>query len=337
MLTGGILGVGLALAVMGFPDLVPAPWLGQVLQVLVGILAGMRLDRGSIAMLPRYLLPAVCVAVAFVAAGVGSSFYLSASTSLDRQTALFASLPGGLTEIVAIGSSVGADGPTIAAMHLVRLLSVLLVLSVLLAIFRRKYHAGRVEGELQVEGILRERSPEETTDRRFVGGIWGRNDVFRYLLTIGSGTALGIVGLTSGFPAGGVVGAMVGSAAARISVVGPMPTHHYQLAVQVIAGLIIGFQVNDDFFGSLIEVGGAALIITAVHLAVWAAAFFLLWRYTAYGTYTSLFATAPGGMSELTSTAASVGADTVTVALTHMMRITFIVVLAPVLVMIATA
>lgn len=318
-LTGGILGVGMVLAIIGFPDLTVPPQLGQLLQVLVGILVGLRLDRRSAALLPRHLLPATLLAVSFVAAGVLSSLYLTATTTLDGRTALFAALPGGMTEIVAIGITVGADGPTIVAIQLVRLLSVMLVLNLLLAFFRRRRYGPRQWRVRQVENISSECPGGENGGR------------LRLCLAVCSGAAIGAAGLLTGFPAGGVIGAMVGSAAFRVYAAGYVPMGRYQTMVQAAAGLVIGFQVNEEFFRSLAEVGGAAAIITGIHLLVWIAGFYLLWKLTTHDIVTSVLAAAPGGLSGLSAAADPVGADTVTVAITHLTRVTSIVILAPLL------
>lgn len=324
-LTGGILGVGTVLAIIGFPELRPPSELGQLLQVLVGVLVGIRLDRRSVALLPRYLLPATLVAASFVVAGFFSSLYLTATTTLDTQTALFAALPGGMTEMVAIGITVGADGPTIVAVHLVRLFSVLLVLNILLAFFRKR-RPGLGGQRTPAVGDVVQSSPHESES----GGR------LRLCLSIGAGALTGVVGILTGFPAGGVIGAMVGSAAARLYATDYVPMKRYQTMVQVGAGLLIGFQVNEEFFRSLAEVGGAAAIITGIHLLVWSVAFCMLWKLTTYGMVTSVFAASPGGLTELSATAGSVGADAVKVALTHMTRVTFIVALAPLLVPVAS-
>ena len=72
--TGAMVGVGVLLAVLGFPSVGTPPVLGQSLQVMVGVLVGFRISRGSLSSGARTLLPATALAGLFLFSAVLERF-----------------------------------------------------------------------------------------------------------------------------------------------------------------------------------------------------------------------------------------------------------------------
>ena len=64
--TGAMVGVGLLLAFLGLPEIETPPLLNQMLQVLAGILVGLRISRDSLAAGARMFLPATVLAALFL-------------------------------------------------------------------------------------------------------------------------------------------------------------------------------------------------------------------------------------------------------------------------------
>ena len=142
---GALFGVGLALGLLGFPEVSPPPLAGQALQVMVGVIVGLRVTRDSMRSGARTLLPAAVLAGIFLASGFTAAVAAVSLTEMTPVTALFAAAPGGLTEMASVGPSLGADGPAVAAVHLVRLLLVILVANLLLARVRDEHPQGDPE------------------------------------------------------------------------------------------------------------------------------------------------------------------------------------------------
>jgi len=135
--TGAMVGVGTALGFLGFPKVSVPPLAGQSLQVMVGVIVGLRITSESLRSGARSLLPAVVVAAIFPASDLAAAMAAVSLTGMSPTTALFAAAPGGLTEMTSVGASLGADGPAIAAIHLSRLLLVLLAANLVLARVQR--------------------------------------------------------------------------------------------------------------------------------------------------------------------------------------------------------
>jgi uncharacterized protein len=310
-----MVGVGILLAVFGFPAVRAPALLGQSLQVMVGVLVGFRISRESLASGARTLLPAAVLAGLFLATAVAAAAMAVGLAGVRPVTALFAAAPGGLTEMATIGATVGADGPAIAAVHLSRLLLVIFVANVFLA-RSRVDEDGRQDAEPQEPN----RSP-------------GRGRAARRLaLIVAAGVAGGVLGLAlTPLPAGGVVGALLGSGVARLCVTGDVPEKGFNLLVQASGGGIIGLGLSAEFFETLLQLAGTAAIVNATQMLAWAAAAFLLVKVFRFDRTTATFAAAPGGMGTLLSVTGETDADLVAVAFTHLFRLGATIVVVPLL------
>ena len=315
---GALFGVGTALGLFGFPEVSPPPLAGQALQVMVGVIVGLRVTRDAMRSGARTLLPATVLAGVFLASGFAAAVAAVSFTGMTPVTALFAAAPGGLTEMAAVGASVGADGPAVAAVHLVRLLLVILVANLLLARARRA--SPPIARENDVEG-------EAPDGRPRPGGL------ARLSAIAAAGLAGGVIGLAATpLPAAGVIGALIGTGVLRVSVPGPVPERGFSLLVQVLSGGIIGLGLSARFFETLAQLAGATAVVNTVQMLVWLVAGYLLVRVFGFDPRTASFAAAPGGMATLLSITGETDADLVKVAFIHLLRLSATILVVPLLV-----
>ncbi|HJQ29497.1 MAG TPA: AbrB family transcriptional regulator, partial [Rubrobacter sp.] len=268
---GAMVGVGTALGFLGFPKVAVPPVAGQSLQVMVGVIVGLRITSESLRSGARSLLPAAVVAAIFLASGLAAATAAVSLTGLSPTTALFAAAPGGLTEMASVGASLGADGPAVAAIHLSRLLLVLLAANLVLARINR----APVDGQANTPT-----SPNPTS----------REGSLKLGAIAAAGLAAGIAGLTlTPLPAGGVVGALVGAGAVRALTSGPVPEEWFSSLVQVLSGMIIGLGLSAQFFEALAQLGGAAMLVNLTQMVVWVLAWYVLVRLFRFDPGTATF------------------------------------------------
>lgn len=307
-----MVGVGTGLGFLGFPKVTVPPVAGQSLQVMVGVIVGLRITSESLRSGARSLLPAAVVAAIFLTSGLAAATAAVSLTGLSPTTSLFAAAPGGLTEMASVGASLGADGPAVAAIHLSRLLLVLLAANLVLARIERTSVSEHADTPASVNRTTREGSLK-------LGAI------------AAAGLAGGIAGLTlTPLPAGGVVGALAGAGVVRAVTSGPVPEEWFSSAVQVLSGMIIGLGLSAQFFEALAQLGGAALLVNLTQMVVWVLAWYVLVRLFRFDPSTATFASAPGGMGILLSIIGETDADLVTVAFTHLLRLSTTIVVVPV-------
>jgi hypothetical protein len=315
---GALFGVGTALGLFGFPEVSPPPLAGQALQVMVGVIVGLRVTRDAMRSGARTLLPATVLAGVFLASGFAAAVAAVSFTGMTPVTALFAAAPGGLTEMAAVGASVGADGPAVAAVHLVRLLLVILVATLLLA--RAPRALPPIARENDVEGEAPDGPPRPS-------------GLARLSAIAAAGLAGGVIGLAATpLPAAGVIGALIGAGVLRVSVPGPVPERGFSLLVQVLSGGIIGLGLSARFLETLAQLAGATAVVNTVQMLVWLVAGYLLVRVFGFDPRTASFAAAPGGMATLISITGETDADLVKVAFIHLLRLSATILVVPLLV-----
>jgi uncharacterized protein len=314
-------GIGSALlnALLGLPQpSVPSP-INELLQILLGMLVGLRMSRDSLQSGVRALMPASLLAAVMISTSVVSALIAAPIASIDIVTALFATAPGGLTEMAVASVSFGADGAAVATVQLIRTLLDLVVINVLLSRFEPK------------------EEPESATHQEQSGASVGRTT--EDLKGLGAvapwGVLGGLAGIASSIPLGGVIGILLGSAAFRLLSGRSVPLRKLQLVVQTLAGGVIGLGVSGNFLGELVQLAWAGVLIIVVQTLLWLVMGWLLVKLFRYSLPTTTLASSPGGLSAAISTAGEAGADVVVVTFIHLMRLSTIIVVVPILVALA--
>ena len=129
-LAGALLGAGLV-SMSG--KLETATWptgTRTILEIGIGTVIGTGLTRASFEQLRNLWRPAILITVALVATGVVVGLWSSRLLGIDPVVALLGAAPGGISGMSLVGAEFGV-GAAVAALHAVRLITVLLVLPVL--------------------------------------------------------------------------------------------------------------------------------------------------------------------------------------------------------------
>ncbi|SNR37596.1 AbrB family transcriptional regulator [Puniceibacterium sediminis] len=226
----------------------------------------------------------------------------------DLVTAFFAGMPGGLNEMILIGRDYGGDDAKIALAHAAR---IVIVVSLVAVWFR--LIAGYDLGDRSQFGVSFSEIP------------------LRDLAVL---TVCGILGFYLGpllrLPAPTLIGPMIVSAVAHLAGLAsnPPPSELVVLA-QLILGTIIGCRFVGskarDIGHALLLSLGATIIMLAVTV-VFAVAFHGLFGQT---TEQVLLAYSPGGLAEMSLVALAMHAQVAYVASHHVVRITMVILFAP--------
>jgi membrane AbrB-like protein len=238
-------------------------------------------------------------------------------------TAIFAAAPGGLTEMSAVSLSFGADGAAVATVQLVRVLLALAVVSVLL---KRFGLAGKQEEPGSSRGSSQEQDSASAEKTDYA------KDLKRLGVAAPWGGLAGVAGILSGAPAGGIIGGLLGAAAFRLLTSRPVPVRKFQVGVQLLAGGVIGLGVSGEFLAEISRLAGAGALIIASQMLLWVAMSWLLVKIFHYDLATSTLTSSPGGLSGIIPAASDANADEVVVTFVHLVRLSTIVVVVPVIV-----
>lgn len=146
------------------------------------------------------------------------------------------------------------------------------------------------------------------------------------------GVALGAAFLFErlGVPAGALVGAMLGVGMLRVFGVETvqMPAAGRFLVFAVV-GWLLGQSFNRDTPRVVAAAAVPIIIVVLAFLLIGAVFALLLWRFGELDPITAYLATAPGGIAQIGVLSAAVGAQVPLVLSVHLLRVTSVILLTP--------
>ena len=240
-----------------------------------------------------------------VAAALVVPFYRRIG-GMDRKTAFFAAMPGGINDMTLIGEAMGADPRRIILAHAAR---IVLTVGVIAVVFR--FGMG-----LDLTGIA---LPQH-------GPLTAR-DIGLLLLSGGVGVLLGQL---LKLPAPALLGPMLLSAGVHVAgwTTGSVPAW-----LVVVAQVVLGTIMGGRFLGT-----PPSMVLRALWLAFWATVLMLgasvLFAVLFHGLFGQsvaqvLLAYAPGGLTEMSLVALASGGDVAYISVHHIVRISIIIAVAP--------
>lgn len=290
------------------------------IRILAGLYIGTRMSTSDILNL-RKIIPATFVLVFGLtvlnfAVGIG----ISRITSLDLTTALLSSAPGGIQEMTLVADDLGANAGQVAMLQMIRVIFVIAFMPALL----RKV-CGRFSAASDASAEISAGSSADCPSSILSPAAKAPPTAAEYLALVCLGVLGGLTLYYLKVPSGAMIGAMIGAMA--LTFLGhqtPLPPK-VRLVTQTLSGAIIG-----SGMGMKEVLGLRAIAVPAVLLVLALAAINLILgfgisRLTKLDLTTSLFAAAPGGVSDMSIIAAELGADSAKVATMQTMRLIVVV------------
>ncbi len=247
--------------------------------------------------------------VLFYAALVGGLVFLALRRLPDfgPVTAYFSATPGGLSEMTILGGAMGGDERTISLVHSMRILIVVMVIP-----FWFRYAHGYVPSGTTALGSV--------TDIGAVDGL---------ILTV-CGVVGYVVGKRLNLPAAALSGPMIASAVVHLAgATTAVPPSELVAIAQVVMGTTVGCRFAGHAVRRIFLALGTGVVTTIVMLSAGIAFALALEQLTGLPFPALLLAFSPGGLAEMGLICLSMGIDIAFVSTHHLVRILFIVVLAP--------
>jgi len=247
------------------------------------------------------ILAVYCVAVALVVV----PFYRFAGR-MDWVTAYFAGMPGGLTEMIEIGEANGARPVPVILAHSLRI-----VVTIAAIAFWFRYVQGHAVGAAPL-GPAAHLGPLDAT-------------LLLASAVLGSG-----LGLRLGWPAPTFLGPLFLSALLHLSgLTASAPPGLVVILAQICLGTVLGCRFSGISARVLAPALGLCVGATGLTLGLALLAASAMRGLVGTDLETGLLALSPGGMTEMGLIALAIKADVALVTLHHVMRILFVIVLAP--------
>jgi membrane AbrB-like protein len=304
----GAMGAVTLAALLGLKPRIPQPLrLGMlgVLGVMLGSSFGPGLVQGLLGWWPSLIgLLVLTVVTPFAASR------LFVAQGHNPVTSYFAAAPGGINEMVGIGSSLGGDDRTIALVHALRILVV--VFSVPLWF--------RLSGA----------SYPTTSGANFVSWLQAVEAPWQALILVGCALLGMPLGRLIRLPAPQLTGPMLLSAAVHLGGVTVLrPPSDLVAIAQVVVGSALGARFVGVDPRALTKTALTALGSSLIMIALAMAAAATVGAATGLPFVLLLLSFVPGGVAEMSLVSMALGMDIAFVATHHMVRITLVIALAP--------
>lgn len=303
----GAMSATTAAAALGLPVAMPIGFRHFMVAVL-GVMLGSGFSPEMLDRIGDWALSLAMLALYAAAAGGAGLFYFRRICGYDPVTAYFSAMPGGLSEMILVGTEMGGDARIISLTHAARVMLVVLALPFAFQMMIGYDPAARPPAGLPLAEV-------SGADLAVL-------------------TACGALGYTLAralrLPAAAVVGPMILSALVHIlGWTSAKPPFELVAAAQVVVGTAIGCRFAGVTARLLLRTAAAAAGGTAVLLSATLAFAFALAQVTGLPVVALTLAFSPGGLAEMSLIAIAIGADAAFVATHHVVRIFMIVVFAP--------
>ena len=158
----------------------------------------------------------------------------------------------------------------------------------------------------------------------------------RIIFTLIVGIIGGYIGIKLKIPAGAMIGSMIFVGGYNVLTSGAHVHSNFKLIAQIVIGCTIGLNFTMDSVLGLkkIIIPSIILVIGLTTLSVILG--YTIHKFTGIDLPTALFSAAPGGLTDMTIMSESFGAKTHIVALLHLIRLTTVLTVLPMVIKILT-
>lgn len=314
---GAVLAVVLLNNLSGQSMHYPPQWRTAV-QILSGSIIGCRFTRKDLREMKTMVLPALILVVMLFGFNLLFAFFISYVSPLGMMTALFASAPGGVTDLALIAADFGADTEIVTLLQLVRFVFVILLFPPLM----KKLFLGKPQYRVAPSAKATPHTPIEED---------AAAKIPRLGATLALAAALGLLFKWFNIPAGPVIGGIVAAIVLNLAAKGAYIPGWLKTAVQIFAGCYIGGQVTQNVVLALrgLVLPMLLVMVEVLVMAFATAAVLRLVYKTSWAT--SLFSSTPGGIAEMGVIAEEMGLDTPKIVLMHTCRVIAVICMMPIL------
>ena len=289
------------------------------LQILSGAMVGCRVGREDVDELKKLVKPIILLIIAFIMMNLVFGGLMVLFTDLDVPTALFSTSPGGASDMALIGEELGANPAYIAFLQVFRLLLIFTFCPPLFRyIFRRRDASEQSSGK--TSEIEKENRPAHTP---------ASTDYTKLCIVFALCAASGLLFRHLGVTSGAMIGSMLAGAVFTVFKGKNRFPSQIRTCMSILSGAYMGCRFSRADLAN-IKVLAGPIVIMAVGIAVFIlvnAA--LLSRFTDLDYQTAIFASTPGGQSEMAILSEEMGVDTFKVSVLHTCRLFFVIAFFP--------
>lgn len=286
------------------------------LQILSGAMTGCRVGREDVEGLKKLVKPIILLLSAFILMNFTFGGLMILFTDLDVPTALFATSPGGASDMALIGEELGANPAYIALLQVLRLL---IIFTCCPPLFKYLFRTGRMKKGEGTEEAGISAQP----------GMPDKTNWTKLILVFAVCTAAGLFFRWLGVTSGAMLGSMLAGATFTVFMGKNRFPSQIRVCMSILSGAFMGCRFSRADLAN-IDVLALPILIMLVGLIVFILFNgFLVSKFTDLDYPTALFASTPGGMTEMAILAEDMGVDSFKVSILHTIRLFFVIAFFP--------
>jgi len=293
-------------------------------QAITGIYIGMRLRKKDLKGLKSLISPAIVLVVGFMVFTFLMGLCLNWLYSMDFATAFLVSIPGGAVDVSLMAYDLNADPLVVSLIQVFRMSTVLLIFPTFIGLYKKKHNDDYVE-PFTIESEMLE---EDTIIDKLIPD----KKIMKYAFTLLVGLFGGYIGYLIDLPAGCLSMSMIFTSIMHVNSKRVDLPLAFRWGAQVFAGAIVGSGVT---LATIIGIKATILPAITVMIGYIVANYiisYLMYKTGKVDRITAMFASSPGGASELSLIAVEIGGESPKIAILQIIRRLSAVTLFPILV-----
>lgn len=310
---GAMLGAMIAVAVFTvITDLqVIPPWFKVCAQMVSGGYIGTTMTRESLREMKKVAPAIVFLLLGMLVINLAVGGLLCLTSPLDLCTCLFATAPGGMTDMTIISDDMGANAPVVSVFQVCRMSLAISTFPLVIPRLAGGKAAGRRAKAAKAHAPMTAAQRVELAK------------------TIAAAVLSGLLGYWSGMPGGTMLFSVVGVSFTKLVFhIGYIPLRVKQGA-QMLSGAFIGAKITMATVTLIASMWYNVLLVLVVFFPLCLLLGYLMHRVCKVDLLTGLFCAAPAGASEMALIAGDCGADGPNVAILQISRMLGVIAFFP--------
>lgn len=292
-------------------------------QMIAGAFIGIQIYKKDVISFKILYKPCLCLLFILTLNTFGVGMLIHYLCDMDLLTALLACCAGGATDISLISMDMGADTSVVALMQVLRLFIVLLVFPLWIKMITKNEEEN--EPSLSIDAPI---------ENRFNGflNLWVKTNHQRLFLTLSIALIFGLLGKLSGIPSGTLMFSMFATAFLNCTTRHAYMPMSIKTTAQIFAGALVGCTLTRD---TLYNAPKLIIPMILLLLSYWLVnvLFTIICKHKKYlDMKSALFASCPGGASDMALIAGDLGADMAKIALLQVSRMVYVIAIMPILI-----
>lgn len=275
-----------------------------VIQVIAGAFIGCVMERSDLLRLPKIWKASLIMLAALLILNVICGLLIWNISELDILTSLMCVVPGGISDTPIIASDMGADGPKVAAMQIIRQILGISIFPSLIILYNKTLKINEKEGT----GYSSKREKSKT------------NSLGSFLTTLLIASIFGGIGKISGIPSGVFPLSILSTLILKLKFDYAYIPRWPKQAAQILSGAYLGNTITNSEIANIHKLAIPLVVIIAGYTINCIITGAVIKKTCKFTTKESMLITTPAGASDMALISSDVGVKNTDVIILQVVR-----------------